>query len=273
MINFETFFKVSYGLYLVSAKYQDTKTGYVANTVFQVTSQPPKFGISCNKDNFSADIIRQSGAFAFSILREKASAGLIGDFGYRSGREIDKFKGVNYFIGETGSPIIQDSCVAWFDCKITDTFDVGSHLIFIGEVLASDLIDPEANSLTYKYYREVMKGFSPKNAPTYVDKTNIHNNRLQVINQNVEPGGHSDESQNTLNGGIAGQARNDVSARKDSSARNENELWQCQLCHFTYESEKGDPISGIEPGTKFEDLPDDWCCPICGADKSMFEKD
>jgi len=261
MINFETFFKVSYGLYLVSAKYQDTKTGYVANTVFQVTSQPPKFGISCNKDNFSSEIIKQSGAFAFSILREKASTGLIGDFGYRSGREIDKFKGVNYFIGETGSPIIKDSCVAWFDCKITDTFDVGSHLIFIGEVLASDLIDPEANSLTYKYYREVMKGFSPKNAPTYVDKTNIHNNRLLVINQNVVPGGHCDESQNTLNEGIAGQARN------------ENELWQCQLCHFTYESEKGDPISGIEPGTKFEDLPDDWCCPICGADKSMFEKD
>lgn len=235
MINFETFFKVSYGLYLVSAKYQDTKAGYIANTVFQVTSQPPKFGISCNKDNFSADIIRQSGAFAFSILGEKASTGLIGDFGYRSGREIDKFKGVNYFIGETGSPIIKDSCLAWFDCKITDTFDVGSHLIFIGEVLSSDLIDSDANSLTYKYYRDVMKGFSPKNAPTFVDKTKIK--------------------------------------EESSSISTANELWQCQLCHFTYESEKGDPISGIAPGTKFEDLPDDWCCPICGADKTMFERD
>ncbi len=235
MINFDSFFKVSYGLYLVSAKHQDTKAGYVANTVFQVTSQPPKFGISCNKDNFSAEIIQKSGAFAFSVLGEKSSTGLIGDFGYRSGREIDKFKGVNYFIGESGSPIITDSCLAWFDCKITETFAVGSHLIFIGEVIASDLIDQDTKSLTYAYYRDVMKGFSPKNAPTFVDKTKI----------------------------------------KEEAPKNagENELWQCQLCHFVYETEKGDPISGIEPGTRFEDLPDDYTCPICGADKTMFERD
>ncbi len=235
MINFESFYKVSYGLYLVSAKHMDTKSGYVANTVFQVTAQPPKFGISCNKDNFTADIIKQSGAFAFSALGVKASTGLIGDFGYRSSREIDKFRGVNYFIGETGSPIVTDSCVAWFDCRITDTIDAGSHLIFIGEVIACDLVDTETKSLTYNYYREVMKGFSPKNAPTYIDKSKI--------------------------------------AEETPNKSDENELWQCQLCHYTYETEKGDPISGIEPGTKFEDLPDDWTCPICGADKSMFERD
>ncbi len=235
MINFETFFKISYGLYVVSAKSGEKKSGYIANTVFQVTANPPKFGISCNKDNFSAEIIKQSGAFAFSVLSEKASTGLIGDFGYRSSREIDKFKGLNYFIGETGSPIVTDSCLAWFDCRITDTVDVGSHLLFIGEVVASDLIDSNAKSLTYLYYREVMKGFSPKNAPTFIDKSKIK----------------------------------EEAPLKSS----ENELWQCQLCHFTYESEKGDPISGIEPGTKFEDLPDDWTCPICGADKSMFERD
>lgn len=235
MINFETFFRVSYGLYLVSAKFQDTKAGYVANTVFQVSSQPPKFGISCNKDNFTAEIIKKSGAFAFSILGEQASTGLIGDFGYRSGREIDKFRGVNYFIGETGSPVITDSCVAWFDCRITDTFDVGTHLLFIGDAIASDLINLDIKPLTYKYYREVMKGYSPKNAPTYVEKSLLES---EISKEAIE-----------------------------------NELWQCLLCHYTYESEKGDPISGIEPGTKFEDLPDDWTCPICGADKSMFERD
>ena len=234
MINIETFHKISYGLYVVTAKFQDTKAGYIANTVFQVTSKPPKFGISCNKDNFSAEIIRKSGAFAFSVLGEQASTGLIGDFGYRSSREIDKFRGVNYFIGETGSPVITDSSLAWFDCKITDTIDVGSHLLFIGEVIGSELIKSEIKPLTYNYYREVMKGFSPKNAPTYIEKAAI---------------------------------------AEDGDNAPENELWQCQLCHFTYESEKGDPISGIEPGTKFEDLPDDWCCPICGADKSLFERD
>lgn len=235
MINYDSFFKVSYGLYLVSAQFQGSKAGYISNTVFQVTSQPPRFGISCNKDNFTTDVLKQSGAFAFSVLSEKASTGLIGDFGYRSGREIDKFSGVNFFIGETGSPIVTDSCLAWFDCKLVDTFDVGSHLLFIGELVASDVIDANTKPLTYSYYREVMKGFSPKNAPTYLDKSRIRE------------------------------------ALPDSE--NKNELWQCQLCHYTYESEKGDPISGIPPWTKFEDLPDDWCCPICGADKSMFERE
>lgn len=235
MINIESFFKVSYGLYLVAAKHGEAKSGYVANTVFQVTSQPPKFGISCNKDNFTTDIIKKSGAFGFSVLGENASTGLIGDFGYRSTRETDKFRGVNYFIGETGSPIVTDSCVAWFECKVTETLDLGSHMVFIGEVIAADLVKSDAKSLTYNYYREVMKGFSPKNAPTFVDKAMIHD---------------------------------------ENSAKNAiNELWQCQLCHFTYESEKGDPISGIEAGTAFNDLPDDWTCPICGADKSMFERD
>lgn len=235
MINYESFFKLSYGLYLVTARNQDKMAGYVANTVFQVTSQPPKFGISCNKDNYSAEIIRESGSFAFSVLGEKASAGLIGDFGYRSGRETDKFRSVTHISAETGSPIVTDGCLAWFDCRITDTVDVGSHLLFIGEALASGILDPQGNPLTYAYYREVMKGFSPKNAPTYVDKN--------LITAGAE-------SQDTL-----------------------NELWQCQLCHFTYETEKGDPISGIAPGTRFEDLPDDWCCPICGADKTMFDRD
>lgn len=235
MINFESFFKVSYGLYLVCAKNGEAKSGYVANTVFQVTSNPPKFGISCNKENFTAEIIKQSGAFSFSVLGDRASTGLIGDFGYRSTRETDKFRGVNYFLGETGSPIVTDSCVAWFDCRLTDTFDVGSHLLFIGEAIAADLVATDAKSLTYNYYREVLKGFSPKNAPTYLDKA-LLKDEASVINAL-------------------------------------NEIWQCQLCHYTYESEKGDPISGIDPGTKFADLPEDWCCPICGAEKSMFDRE
>jgi len=235
MINFESFFKVSYGLYLVTARFNETKAGYVANTVFQVTANPPKFGISCNKENYSAEIIQKSGAFAFSVLGEQASTGLIGDFGYRSSREIDKFKGVNYFIGDSGSPIVTDSCLAWFDCKITETIDVGSHLLIIGEAIASDVIKMQIKPLTYNYYREVMKGFSPKNAPTYLDKTIIQGEVPLIVS--------------------------------------ENELWQCQLCHYTYESEKGDPISGIAAGTRFEALPEDWTCPICGADKSLFERD
>ncbi|MCE1199546.1 MAG: flavin reductase [Marinilabiliales bacterium] len=235
MIKPDSYFKVTYGLYLVTARLGEQKVGYVANTVFQVTSSPARFGVSCSKDNFSTSIIERSGSFAFSVLGERASTGLIGDFGYRSGREIDKFRGVNYFIGQTGSPIITDSAIAWFECRTVETLDLGSHLLMIGEVIASDVLNDQIKPLTYQYYRDVLKGFSPKNAPTYVDKSLLETNSPGMLS--------------------------------------ESEIWQCSLCHYAYETDKGDPISGIDPGTRFQDLPDDWCCPICGADKSQFFKD
>ncbi len=234
-MNIESYFKISYGLYIVTTQSGNEKGGYIANTLFQVTATPPQFAISCNKDNYTTNLIRQSGLFGFSVLSEKASPALIGNFGYKSGRDTDKFTGVNYFSGKSGIPIVTDSSVAWFECKVTQSYEVGTHVIFIGEVIDNGLIDEKIKSLTYSYYREVLKGYSPKNAPTYIEKANVE----ALLNDN---------QQNA-------------------------DVWQCQLCHYEYEEAKGDPISGIVPGTSFLELPDDWVCPICGADKSLFEKE
>ena len=48
--------------------------------------------------------------------------------------------------------------------------------------------------------------------------------------------------------------------------------WTCLYCSFVYDEAKGDPDSGVAPGTRWEDLPEDWCCPVCGSDQSGFEK-
>jgi flavin reductase (DIM6/NTAB) family NADH-FMN oxidoreductase RutF/rubredoxin len=226
-MNFEAYFKISYGLYIVSTSFGNRKGGYIANTLFQVTANPPQFAISCNKENYTAELIKQSGLFGFSAL--------IGNFGYKSGRDFDKFEGVNYFNGKSGIPIVTDSSVAWFECKVNQSYEVGTHLIFIGEVVDHGILDEKGKSLTYSYYREVLKGYSPKNAPTYIEK---------------------DKIESTAN-----------------NIKQQSDVWQCQLCRYEYEEAKGDPISGIPPGTSFLDLPDDWVCPICGADKSMFEKE
>jgi flavin reductase (DIM6/NTAB) family NADH-FMN oxidoreductase RutF/rubredoxin len=234
-MNIETYFKISYGLYIVTTQSGDKKGGYIANTLFQVTSTPPRFAISCNKDNYTTYLIKQSGVFAFSVLNDKANPALIGNFGYKSGRDFDKFTGINYFTGKLGIPIVTDSSVAWFECKVTQSYEVGTHIVFIGEVVDNGIIEEKGKELTYSYYREVYKGFSPKNSPTYIEKEKI-------------------------------EALSEVIKKQD-------EVWQCQLCHYEYEAAKGDPISGITAGTSFLDLPDDWVCPICGADKSMFEKE
>ena len=81
MINYEALFKVSYGLYIVCSGSKEKGNGYISNTVFQVTSDPPRFATCCNKDNFTADFIRSTGVFSVSVLQLDAGAGTIGTFG------------------------------------------------------------------------------------------------------------------------------------------------------------------------------------------------
>lgn len=233
-MNFESFFSLTYGLYIVSSEDSGQKNGYVANTVFQVTAEPPQLGVSCSKNNLTTGLIAASGKFSVSVLKQQSSADLIGLFGYKSGKEADKFKSVQHTTGKSGVPIVTQDSVAWFECEVSGQIDVGSHIIYIGKVLDCEILDKDATPLTYAWYREVKKGLSPKNAPTYVDPAKV-------------------ESKAT--------------AKTHSGKR-----YQCLACNFIYDPAVGDPDSGIEPGTEFEDIPDDWKCPVCGATKDMFEE-
>ncbi len=165
----EALFKISYGLYVVSSKHEDKLNGYVSNAVFQVTAEPAQFAVCCSKNNFTAQLINGSRAFSVSVLKKDTSQDLIGVFGYQSGKDTEKFKGVKYITGSTGSPILIDDTVAWFECRVVNTVDVGTHLLFTAEIVASDIVDSAGEPLTYSYYREVRKGRSPKNAPTYIE--------------------------------------------------------------------------------------------------------
>ncbi len=173
MIQLEALYKISYGLYIVTSGDRNQGNGFVSNTVFQVTSQPQRFAVCCNKDNYSASFIQQFKAFAVSILAQDTSAELIGKFGYKSGREMNKMTDVKVIFKETNVPIVLDGSLAFFECKLVDVFDVGTHWIFIGELVSAEIVDDTGQPLTYAYYREVKKGFSPKNAPTYIDQSKI----------------------------------------------------------------------------------------------------
>ena len=173
MINYEALFKISYGLYLVCSGNQDRGNGCVSNTVFQVASDPPRFATCCNKNNLTAEFIQRSGAFSVSILQQNASSEIIGKFGYKSGKDVDKMIGLQISYGETGVPIVLDESISFLECKVVDTIDVGTHLMFIGELINAEIIDDTKDSLTYQYYRQVKKGAAPKNAPTYIDKSKL----------------------------------------------------------------------------------------------------
>jgi len=175
MIDFKALFKISYGLYIVSSGDSKHGNGFVSNTVFQVTSEPAKFAACCNKDNFTAGIIKNTGVFSASILHKETKPEIYGTFGYKSGRDVNKMEGVDVKYGETGVPIVLTDALAYLECKVLETVDLGSHLMFIGELVNAEILDNSYDPLTYAYYREVKNGVAPKNAPTYIDKSKIEN--------------------------------------------------------------------------------------------------
>lgn len=173
MIDFEAFFKISYGLYIVCSGDRNKGNGYISNTVFQVTSEPAKFATCCNKNNYTAELIINSGAFSVSVLHKETSSEIYGRFGYKSGKDIDKLEGMQLKYGETGVPIILNDTIAFLECKVVQTIDIGTHLMIIGELVQSVVLDKTKEPITYLYYREIKKGLSPKNAPTYIDESKI----------------------------------------------------------------------------------------------------
>jgi ferric-chelate reductase [NAD(P)H] len=91
----------------------------------------------------------------------------IGRFGFKSGRDTDKFEGVGYRLGSTGSPIVTDNATSYIEVKVTKEVDMSTHTIFIGDVVAAGVLTEEA-CMSYSYYHQVKRGTTPKAAPSYV---------------------------------------------------------------------------------------------------------
>ncbi len=119
------------------------------------------------------DFIINTNFFSVSVIKQDADPGIFSPFGYKSGRDIDKLKGMQVKYGSAGTPIVFNEAIAWFECKVERTIDLGTHLMFIGELVQSEVIDGSKEPLTYLHYRNVFKGLSPKNAPTYIEKSNL----------------------------------------------------------------------------------------------------
>ncbi len=160
-------YKISYGLYIVSSVKEGKFNGQIANTVFQVSSEPPKVAVCINKENLTHSFIEKSGVFSVSILEKDVPMQFIGLFGFRSGRDVDKFAKVNYKTGGTGAPVILDHTLAYMEFRVSITADVGTHTLFVGKLENAEIIK-EGEPMTYAYYHKVKKGKAPKTAPTYL---------------------------------------------------------------------------------------------------------
>ncbi len=231
-IDRKALYAISYGVYVVTSHLGEKLNGQIANTVIQVTAQPPRIAVCINKANLTHEYISSSGVFAVSILDESVPMDFIGPFGFKSGREVDKLSQVKHKIGVTGCPIVTDYTLSTLEARVINQVDVGTHTIFVGELVAGEVLR-QGRPLTYADYHEKKKGRAPKSAPTY----------------------RGEEIQNE-------------SEKKEVA---EIKRYVCSICGWVYDPAKGDPNADVPAGTPFEKLPDDWVCPICGAGKDQFE--
>jgi len=223
---------LGYGLYVVTSHKDGRTNGQIANAVMQVTDTPPRLAAAVNKGSLTHEFIDAEGVFAVVVLGESAPMEMIRQFGFRSGRDIDKLAQVSWRTGVTGCPIVRDHALACAEVRVEQTLDCGTHTVFVGEVVGCRVLG-RGTPMTYAYYREVLGGKTPPTAPT-----------------------HS-----------AGRAAAPAGKTKETLAMKK---YVCDVCGYVYDPAAGDPDNGVEPGTAFEALPDDWVCPECGAAKEDF---
>jgi len=228
------FYKLSYGLYVVSSANGEKVNAQIANTVFQISSEPATVAVSINKNNLTHEYIQASQAFAVTILPKSVPLNVIGHYGFKSGREMDKFAGVPFKKGQTGAPLPLENSLGWLEAEVVTSVDANTHTIFIGKVVDSEVFSEE-EPMTYAYYHQVKRGQASPAAP------------LGVKEEKTE-------------------------TKTESKGDPKMKKYECTACGYIYDPAVGDADGGIAPGTAFEDIPEDWVCPVCGVGKDMFEE-
>lgn len=158
--------KLSYGLFVLTAKEGEKDNGCIINTAIQAASEPNQMSICVNKANYTHDMIMRTGSFTVSVISQKADFDLFKHFGFQTGREVDKFADFNACgRGQNGIYYVTQGTNAYISVKVDKTEDLGSHTMFVGEITDMEVLSDDL-SATYEYY---MKNIKPK--PQEVGKT------------------------------------------------------------------------------------------------------
>ena len=158
----QAFFKLSYGLFVLTARQDGKDNGCIINTVTQVTESPKRLQIAVNKQNLTHDMVMATGEFNISVLAEDAVFWIFQHYGFQSGRDVDKFANLPEARMGNGIRYVEGCTNAVFSCKVFETVDCGTHTVFFADVTDAKLLS-DAPSMTYQYYFDHVK---PKPQPT-----------------------------------------------------------------------------------------------------------
>ena len=156
-MNEKAMHKLSYGLFVLTARDGDRDNGCIVNTAIQAASAPNQLSVCVNKANYTNEMIQKTGKFVVSIISQGAEFDLFKHFGFQSGRDVNKFDGfTDYARCENGLCYITKGTNAYISVTVTVTQDLGSHTMFVGTIDDMEILSDE-RSATYEYYFENIK--------------------------------------------------------------------------------------------------------------------
>ncbi len=230
-MDINAFNKLSYGVYIVSAGDKEHLAAFVATAVFQVTDSPNQIVVACNKKNYTTEFIRNFKSFAISVIKRNYSPEVMGNFGFHSGVSYNKFENYTPIFGENTG------------CPI--------------------ILDDAIAWFECKLTSEVDVGSHIMFIGETINSKVLSNNDIPLTYSYYHE---------VKKGKLPANAPHAKIVENSNNNKNSNSMkYVCKVCGYVYDPEIGDPDSGIEPGTSFEDIPDDWTCPLCGVSKSDFE--
>lgn len=238
-------FKLSYGLFVLTAKDGDKDNGCIINTAIQAASTPNQLSICVNKANCTHDMIMKTGEFTVSIISQDANFDLFKHFGFQTGHKVNKFADFDKCKrGANGIYYITEGTDAYISVKVDKTEDLGSHTMFVGEITDMEVLS-DAQSATYAYYFEHIK---PKpQAPKAAEGKTVW--RCKIC-------GYEYTGEELPADYICPLCKHPASDFEKVESGGKT-VWRCKICGYEYTG---------------EELPADYVCPLCKHPASDFEK-
>lgn len=156
MIEKEAFYKLTYGLFVLTTTDGEKQNGCIVNTVSMLTDNPKRIVVFVNKSNYSEELLRKTGVFNVSVLTEKTPFDVFRRFGFVSGRDTDKFADETYPKTANGLYYVAEYANAVLSAKIVDCYDYGTHTLFVADVTETKTLSAD-KSVTYEYYQTRIK--------------------------------------------------------------------------------------------------------------------
>ena len=158
-------YKLTYGLFVLTAKEGDKDNGCIINTAQMLTSEPTRVVVFVNKSNYTEGMIARTGVFNVSILQRDVPFALFKHFGFQSGKDVDKFAGRVYPRSENGLYYIYEKSNAYLSCKVVGQHDYGTYTLFVGEVVEGKVLSDKGSISYEQYLTEVKPQRKPAPAP------------------------------------------------------------------------------------------------------------